>query len=497
MWLPRTPLSHEEIIEEFDQWVTPVFGTIRSSERFQTELSSLQMLVESIASVVLEEGCTHDEAIKFELTRQLREQNKHIAKSRLLAVINSIYLVTAKTDNSVKCQYPIYFRRRHGKQYLYIQRKQIKRGPAPSVVTAAQIVNTAIAVRELDFVAANELLLDYVNFLLDDDSSYKQFVALIEAYIHVDNLEYTTGRDLLAPMVSFQVRGSVAASGGHDPEEMVRTYLESWGLQAEAHFNQNDVTAADLNNWLISHQDVSGGRRWVEASSEKQRAFDFVIPFRATGFDRRIFVQSQFYAGDSGSVSHKNVDQASKARAYAADIFSDARFVELVDGAGYCASLGGDLAHLLFAADTADFVQLRSIPVRLRRILQESGIVVPLDIALLVCQSELTIEDLRNKLANLGIMQADGWIKYAVDKMWVARERSGLLEVQESRKQIVSEYVLLDTIVERGSKISGPGEYLIVPGYGKDFGVRANKSWEGDDLKKLLTQGVVERVAVK
>jgi hypothetical protein len=80
-------------------------------------------------------------------------------------------------------------------------------------------------------------------------------------------------------------------------------------------------------------------------------------------------------------VSHKNVDQTTAARLEATRaVGSEARFIEYVDGAGFFASLNGDLRSLLDMADTASFLQIRSISIRLRRELQRAGFLAPIEI---------------------------------------------------------------------------------------------------------------------
>ena len=39
------------------------------------------------------------------------------------------------------------------------------------------------------------------------------------------------------------------------------------------------------------------------------------LPYKVDGWGRKVLIQSQYYAGDSGSVSHKNVDQTTAAQA--------------------------------------------------------------------------------------------------------------------------------------------------------------------------------------
>ena len=111
---------------------------------------------------------------------------------------------------------------------------------------------------------------------------------------------------------------------------------------------------------MMSNESATIGRR-------KTRAYDFVRPFNRPGWEQRIFIQCQFYAGDSGSVSHKNVDQTSTSRIKVRSQCAEPVFVEYVDGAGYFASLNGDLKNLLSMDDTTSFFQTRSAAIRLRR----------------------------------------------------------------------------------------------------------------------------------
>ena len=96
----------------------------------------------------------------------------------------------------------------------------------------------------------------------------------------------------------------------------------------------------------------------IDKKKVKTRAYDFALPYKLDQCPRQIFIQSQYYAGDSGSVSPKNVDQTTAARTAAKKIVGkDARFIEYVDGAGFFASLNGDLKSLLDMADTTSFIQ--------------------------------------------------------------------------------------------------------------------------------------------
>ncbi|WP_140061037.1 hypothetical protein, partial [Vibrio parahaemolyticus] len=73
----------------------------------------------------------------------------------------------------------------------------------------------------------------------------------------------------------------------------MREKLIEMGLKPDVDFNTSDV--------VIGEEMVTeGGKR-----KKKTRAYDFVLPYKTEGWQPKLFIQSQFYAGDSGSVSHK------------------------------------------------------------------------------------------------------------------------------------------------------------------------------------------------
>jgi len=156
------------------------------------------------------------------------------------------------------------------------------------------------------------------------------------------------------------------ASGGHEPERMLRELLQEWGLKPDIDFNTSDVVIVDSNHDLDA----------------KTRAYDFVIPYKTPGWsegnwNNRLFIQCQFYAGDSGSVSHKNVDQTRNSRDSISRFVISPLFIEYVDGAGYFSALNGDLKRLLSYKDTHGLIQIKTAPIRLRCYFEKIGFIPP------------------------------------------------------------------------------------------------------------------------
>ncbi len=317
---------------------------------------------------------------------------------------------------------------------------------------------------------ARRLLEEFTRFVLSDETYVTQLWAVGHAYFSLS--EADKGREMLAPLVAFQVRGSVAASGGHDPEALLRNRLrERWGLVPEVDYNLTDAVLIPAAGAAPLEGDVREVR-------EKSRAYDFLFPYRTEGWRPTIFVQCQFYAGDSGSVSHKNVDQTTASRASVLEQEPDARFIEYVDGAGYFASLNGDLKRLLSMPTTRGFFQVRSADIRLRRELQDLGFLTPLEVQQAALLGEATIEAVTEALLAEGYSQEEigRCITQGMAEGWVDTHL-GTVVLSEERRTIVRRYCLLDIVASAGTSPSIEGVpdvagSVLVPGYGPYHGLR-------------------------
>ena len=211
----------------------------------------------------------------------------------------------------------------------------------------------------------------------------------------------------------------------------------------------------------------------------KTRAYDFVLPFRGPGWEPQLLVQCQFYAGDSGSVSHKNVDQTSKSRAAAQQILPNARFIEYVDGAGYFSSLNGDLRTLFAMPTTRSYFQLRSAPVRLRRELQQIGLVTAMDVA----HAALGVDATRSAVGRA--LLRDGYADDEVDRAMTQALRVGMVRLEAGsfvvaprHRERVRQCLLLDIVAREGRTLDvrrGLRGQLLVPGMGPFHGLELDE----------------------
>ncbi|MDI6022411.1 hypothetical protein QBL02_02505 [Leucobacter sp. UT-8R-CII-1-4] len=478
MWLNEVDLTNDEVVAEFDQWVTPALERIRDTEKFVSQLVGLDRVVDAL-STSLETGEDIEDVIASAIERFLRAGTTSSVEE-VEAVFATLSLVTAQSDNAAKCQYPIWRRRNEGESYPLVKRRAVQWGPVPHELKQAKVASNIVALWSCDKSEALTLAKSYASFLLSDPTDQRQLEVLLRSYRSAKSVDSNDATLLLAPLVAFQVRGSVAASGGHGPEAIMRDYLVEWGLSFPEWFNNSDVVAAQLADWLQENGDSTvrphqPERALVDSQGEKAktRGFDFVIPYQLPDVSTRVFVQSQFYAGDSGSVSHKNVDQAGTARRGAVALFPNALFVELVDGAGYCSSLRKDLRHLLFAEDTAGFVQLRSIPIRLRRLLQQAGVISPLEIAVLIKEGADTNAALMEILSGkMDSGQADDAVARAQIAGWIESAPNARWGVAPGKHDVVTQYFMLDSAISVSRRFTDPAPQgsIFLPGFGPSFG---------------------------
>ena len=223
-------------------------------------------------------------------------------------------------------------------------------------------------------------------------------------------------------------------------------------------------------------------------TNRKTRAYDFVLPYRSWQNGSRLLIQSQFYAGDSGSVSHKNVDQTRSTRDATKKVLPDAVFVEYVDGAGYFASLNGDLRSLLAMPDTTSFFQIRTAPIRLRRELQAIGFLTPLEIEHAILRVGQERRNVYELLVQEGYPEdeIDRCLSQALQQTILLQSRAEMIGVHPDRRPLCRRYVLLDIAAIHGQPLAA-GDIsgkLLIPGYGPFYGLRQN------DLIRLAIQEV-------
>ena len=240
-----------------------------------------------------------------------------------------------------------------------------------------------------------------------------------------------------------------------------------WGLCAETDFNTQDVEVGELLGNLVTDTKI------------KKRKYDFIIPFQSRKTGAKVFIQSQFYAGDSGSVSHKVVDQTDSTREVTLKKYPDAVFLEYLDGAGYFSSLNGDLRKMLAKPTTKDFIQIRTAPIKLRRALQGIQFLTPLEIEHAVIRTTGKEDEVIQLLSNEGysLEEISRALSIAVTQGVVISNSDGYYDLNPERIEIVRKYCVLDIIANFGTPIPLGKESgcLLVAGFETTWGLPQNE----------------------
>lgn len=482
MNLPVIPQTVRQMLEEFDVWITPSLGEIRETDRFQQELQRVTEIFDTLCEATENFRDPHHcqpDRIAETFINHIRNSSEIEATTQLTALGAVLFLVTAKSDNNAKCQLPIYLRENCHRENIPSVRvngasESLVGGPIPRTLEVEKYMRFVARLIRFEGEAAL-LLSQFINFVISDADYVSQLWSVGRSYAMLREIGNGHARNLLSPLVAFQVRGSVAASGGHNPETLLRNLLVEWGLISDEDFNSADVVVEDRT---LAGATLRGPSSTEDSrTAVKTRAFDFVLPYRVDNQPQRIFIQCQYYAGDSGSVSHKNVDQTNSSRQQVLRSRQNPLFVEYVDGAGYFSSLNGDLRKLLEMPTTHSFFQIRSAPIRLRRILQSIDFLTPLEIEQAISRTDNSVAAVER------LLLVDGYSANEIQRCLTKSLRTNLIQqsrdqlvLNPARRDIVRRYFLLDLSVQLSREIDrsefrrGTG-ILFTPGYGPFYGI--------------------------
>lgn len=456
--------SLEEKMSEFDLWITPTLGDIRDTPQFGTNLNLLKKGFELLTTVTNNfsspNSCSSS-SLAIGVSRAIADANEQTSLSTLEAICNVLLLATGKTDNNLKCQYPILLRNTYN---VVAYPKQTSRGwvsqALPRTLSIDEVTKLIVRLKEKEEIQ-HLFISSYIHLIVSDETYAKQLWTLGNAY--VVQKQSDTENYFLSSMVIFQSRGSITATQGHIPETKLREYMSDWGLKAGFDYNLQDVEIGELLEGIPVDAKV------------KKRKYDFIIPYQSRNSGAKVFIQSQFYAGDSGSVSHKVVDQTDSSRAVTLRKYPQAVFIEYLDGAGYFSSLNGDLRKMLSKPTTKDFIQIKTAPIKLRRELQRVNFLTNLEIEHAILRSSGKLSEIMDILRGEGYSETeiDFAVAHAIRNNHINYVDSNNLSIKELRYSIVSKYCLLDLLANHGNPIPDDqgASSLIVAGYSHSWGM--------------------------
>lgn len=460
----------DEKMSEFDMWVTPSLGEIRDTPQFRMNLTLLKNGFNYLSDITTNfkdvSGCSSS-ALAANVLTYLSDKDESTAKVVLDSICNVLLLATGKTDNNLKCQFPLMLRNMIGISSFPQKTSEgrWKDKEIPRVFSVTDVTKTIVQLAGRDDYR-RVFIEGYFHLIVSDKDYAKQLWSLGNSY--VCQKEKGAEDALISSIVIFQSRGSITATQGHIPETILRNYMTEWGLRAGSDFNVQDVEVGEIIGNLPVDKKL------------KKRKYDFIIPFQSRKSGAKVFIQSQFYAGDSGSVSHKVVDQTDSTREATLRKYPDAVFIEYLDGAGYFSSLNGDLRKMLAKPTTQDFIQIRTAPLKLRRALQGIMFLTPLEIEHAVIRTSGKEKEIYQ------ILRAEGYndieikrtLSDAMMSKILVKNAESCYEIIPERVKIVRKYCLLDIIANYGYPIPIGNESgcLFVAGFETSWGLPQNET---------------------
>ena len=120
----------EEKMSEFDIWVTPSLGEIRDMPQFPSNLQSMKYGFDNMADVTNSfadlSSCSSSKIAK-NVAKFIADKDEEEQVKILYSIFNVLMLATGKTDNNLKCQYPIMLKNVYGVA-KYPQKKYMEDG---------------------------------------------------------------------------------------------------------------------------------------------------------------------------------------------------------------------------------------------------------------------------------------------------------------------------------------------------------------------------------
>lgn len=479
--------TEQERLTEFDLWITPSLGDIKDTIEFQNVLSDLQDGFRALSLYTDDfanpETCSAYHIAKSVISKigEMGEIEQHMTH-----LFNAILLATGKSDNNLKCQYPIVLHRLSGtNEIAAVKNGRLIKVRIPRDFSMGKVVKYFSALTNYPELLA-PLLKSYLDLLLSDEGYVMQLYSLGVSYHHFA----TQGKasNLLSSIAIFQARGSITARAGHEPEKILRSYMTDWGMVADRDFNTDDIDVYELLGQ-------------TKGRNVKARKYDFIVPYRSRHLGKKLFVQSQFYAGDSGSVSHKVVDQTDASRRQTLRKYPQAVFIEYLDGAGYFSSLNSDLKKMLAKRTTKDFIQIRTAPLKFRRELQEIDFLTPLEI------EHALLKGYNREDEIIGYLNSQGYDRKEISRSLEVCRVKGIVSVEnafysikQERRDIAVKYSLLDCIANFGHIVNRTKEkgVLCVPGYAAEWGMNQKDLLESFSkefpLVALTVKELIEKI---
>ena len=340
----------------------------------------------------------------------------------------------------------------------------------------------------------------------------EEMINFFEKYNLIKKLQNLQGKEtkeiieLSKTLLKYSEKGAGAEKSGEEAENIIKIKLELWGLIEDIDYNKNDEKLTDILERKIEFLKNRGELTENEKiekiekikKEKKSRQFDLVFPANNSNKEPKVIAQIVFYTSNTGSEGKKKTNQNINTSNYIKEIlpvhYKEITNLLVLDGPGWI-QMAGDFQKNNYLAE--NFVQIKTIDTKFKRILNESGLVYPIDVE--VCVLEIERENKKpTKKAVVDKLINRKNINASIDSILNQNEKLNnmedetILENLPERKEIIEKFLGIEKILT--STCSTPPEKFIIKAastiteYVSD--VDFNK-----DLKKLkFSDGEIDKI---
>lgn len=177
----------DEKMSEFDMWVTPSLGEIRDTLQFRINLEQLKIGFDYIADITenfIDVSHCSSSALATNVLSYLSGKDDDTAKDILDSICNVFLLATGKTDNNLKCQFPLMLKNQIG---ISTYPKKMSGGrwrekDIPRVLSMTEVTKTIVQLVGKDDYRA-VFVESYFHLILSDEDYARQLWCLGNAYV--------------------------------------------------------------------------------------------------------------------------------------------------------------------------------------------------------------------------------------------------------------------------------------------------------------------------
>jgi hypothetical protein len=339
--------------------------------------------------------------------------------------------------------------------------------------------------REIEFGAEIIPMPKYsklIDLAKNEQKILEEMINFFEKYDLIKKLQSLQGKEikeiieLSKTLLKYSEKGAGAEKSGEEAENIIKNKLELWGLKENIDYNKNDEKLTEILERKIEFLKNRGALTEEERKEKiekikkerKSRQFDLVFPANNSNKEPKVIAQIVFYTSNTGSEGKKKTNQNINTSNYIKEILpvhsKEITNLLVLDGPGWI-QMAGDFQKNNYLSE--NFVQIKTIDTKLKRILNERGLVYPIDVEIAILEIKLkdespTKEKILKLMANKDNITADkNEIISQNHQFFDGKTDRDVIELLENRHKIAKKFLILEKLQEI-APTKNPQKYNVI-----------------------------------